>query len=149
MDWTFQDVVDIHRRNNVQPNPLYLKKATRVGCFPCIFARKDEIRWIAENHPERIDLIEKMEEMMTAYARDRKGPDSAPLTFFHAHDDSGPMPIRKVAEWSKTSYGGKQKELFALEEDGCMRWGLCGTLESDGWETEGDQPKAEDTRATE
>ena len=39
------------------------------------------------------------------------------------------VPIDEVIEWSMTSRGGKQFELFAAtqQESGCMRWGMCET----------------------
>src|SRR3990167_960599 len=42
--WTEQDVIDMHRRHGLAPNPLYLQGARRVGCWPCIYASKDELR---------------------------------------------------------------------------------------------------------
>lgn len=36
--WSEQDVIDIHRRHGLAPNPLYLLGASRVGCWPCIYA---------------------------------------------------------------------------------------------------------------
>jgi len=46
IDWDFQQIVDIHKKHNVVPNPLYTRGYSRVGCFPCIFARKGEIEKI-------------------------------------------------------------------------------------------------------
>lgn len=41
----------------------------------------------------------------------------------------GVWSIRKVVDWSRTAYGGKQYELFTSTDAdaGCMRWGLCDT----------------------
>lgn len=64
--WSEQDVIDIHARHGVRPNPLYLAGARRVGCWPCIFARKAEIRLVADMDPGRIDLIRDMEADLTA-----------------------------------------------------------------------------------
>jgi len=69
--WSEQDVIDIHTRHDVRPNPLYLKGASRVGCFPCIFARKSEIHLISEIAPERIDLIERLEQRVSQRAETR------------------------------------------------------------------------------
>jgi 3'-phosphoadenosine 5'-phosphosulfate sulfotransferase (PAPS reductase)/FAD synthetase len=55
--WSEADVIDIHKRHGLPPNPLYLLGASRVGCWPCIYARKAEIRLIADIDPERIDQI--------------------------------------------------------------------------------------------
>ncbi len=48
LDWTTQDVVDIHKHFGLAPNPLYLSKYDRVSCYPCIFANKSQIRNIGE-----------------------------------------------------------------------------------------------------
>lgn len=59
--WTEQQVIDIHTRHGLVPNPLYLRGARRVGCWPCIFASKGEIRLFAEQSPERVEQIAAME----------------------------------------------------------------------------------------
>lgn len=140
--WTEQAVIDIHARHGIKPNPLYLKGASRVGCYPCIFARKAEIKMIAERSPEQIVRIRKLEERVQARAFERhysKGkPDSDfhPPTFFQAPNRNAEgkrpcMPIDEVVAWSQTKRGGKvkdeQEELFAHYNDGCMRWGMCET----------------------
>lgn len=112
LDWKFENVVEIHKKHGLQPNPLYLKGAERVGCFPCIHARKKEIKFIAEQMPERIDTIRELEK--------ENG-----YTFFQGSKQR--LQIDDVVEWSKTARGGKQFELFDATDDqaGCMRWGLC------------------------
>lgn len=136
--WSEQNVIDIHKRHGLSPNPLYLKGAERVGCWPCVFARKSEIRFMAENHPERIDFIRDLENKVAERPSQRyaeKGETFESLGFVRPaffQDKTGggrPWPIDEVVQWSKTSRGGKQFELFdAGERDaGCMRWGLCET----------------------
>lgn len=136
--WSEQDVIDIHKRHNLAPNPLYLKGASRVGCWPCIFARKSEIRMIAETDPGRIDRIRDLELLVNERAKSRsdaRGDEKfTDRTFFQKGViDAGLMPIDEVVEWSKTARGGKQYELFAPREGdtGCMRWGLCETSSSE------------------
>jgi len=135
--WSEQDVVDIHARHGLAPNPLYLRGqgVSRVGCWPCIFSRKEEIRFLAETDPTRVDLIRALEEDVQAVYRKRRETDSArsPVepTFFQDRigERKSTWPIDKVVEWSKTSRGGKQVELFAAagRDAGCVRWGLCDT----------------------
>lgn len=125
MTWSEADVIAIHARHGLRPNPLYLKGATRVGCWPCIYARKAEIRMVAETDPARIDRLRELEEKVSAGAGEQRG-------WFQAktEEDGGfpPWPIDKVVEWSKTAHGGRQFELFAPDrEPGCFRWGLCDT----------------------
>lgn len=95
IEWTEQDVIDIHRRHGLKPNPLYLMGASRVGCWPCIYARKAEIRLIAEIDPDRIDRLRVLETEIAdgaraRYDRDRTKwltePDAEPPTNTAKHD---------------------------------------------------------------
>lgn len=136
--WTEQEVIDIHSRHGLRPNPLYLDGARRVGCWPCIHARKEEIRHIADVDPGRIDEIRALEADVTVRARHAaKGETFASLGFFQAMGalrtegrDGRMVTIDEAVTWSRTGKGGRQFELFATEsEAGCMRWGLCETEE--------------------
>lgn len=69
--WSEQDVIDIHHRHGLRPNPLYLLGAQRVGCWPCIYARKSELRLINQLAPERVDLMERLEERVAVRAAAR------------------------------------------------------------------------------
>lgn len=114
--WSEQDVIDIHTRHGLAPNPLYLRGASRVGCWPCIFARKAEIENIADVDPGQIGRIEALEAELTERAGEQR-------SFFHR---DGLINIADVVRWSRTARGGRQYELFAPEtEPGCVRWGLC------------------------
>ena len=46
---TASEVFAIHKRHEVPPSPLYRKGCSRVGCWPCIFSRKDEIAVFAKD----------------------------------------------------------------------------------------------------
>ena len=70
--WSEQDVIAIHRRHGLAPNPLYLRGASRVGCWPCIYARKSEIRHIADRDPERVELVRELEADVADGARARQ-----------------------------------------------------------------------------
>lgn len=125
LSWPEQAVIDIHHRHGLMPNPLYLKGASRVGCWPCINARKREVRLLADIDPDRVAVIRGMEEELTARA-------GAPRTWFHAHEPGAlrPVNIDTAIEWARTDRGGRQYPLFDLEEPGCVRWGLCGADDS-------------------
>lgn len=71
LTWTLDDVIAIHRRHGLKPNPLYLLGASRVGCWPCIMARKSEIRLVADETPERIDRIRELERAVGSAAHGR------------------------------------------------------------------------------
>lgn len=185
--WTLDEVIAIHKRHGLTPNPLYLAGATRVGCYPCIFARKSEIRQWADIAPERVAVVRRLEEMIAGlYATTKAGStkraaraaraagwycpaccakgeegevcegDGEPLqweeavatrayqppTWFQHNSERTEAtrevgyawPIDRVVEWSHTSRGGRQVELFAAPERdaGCMRWGLCDLGHDDG-----------------
>lgn len=137
--WTTQDVIDIHARHNVTPNPLYLSGAERVGCWPCINSRKAEIRHMADTDARRVQVIQLLEAITLKQQRDRAAAKGVSLeerghsapTFFHGQAGGGALgmmpPIDRVVEWSRTSRGGRQTTLWGEHETdaGCMRWGLC------------------------
>ena len=142
LHWSEQQVIDIHHRHGLRPNPLYLQGATRVGCWPCIFARKSELRMIAEIDPGRIDRIRALESEVAEKARERAASRGEELAndpaFFRARNGGtvACWPIDRVVEWSRTARGGKQFEMFAADsrDTGCMRWGLCEVETAGGGE---------------
>lgn len=48
--WSAQQVIDYILSHGQRPNPLYERGASRVGCFPCIFARLNEIKIVAREN---------------------------------------------------------------------------------------------------
>lgn len=133
ISWSEQDVIDIHTRNGLAPNPLYLRGAGRVGCYPCIYARKSEIAALPQAVVDRLSPLEH-ELTADAVARGVARPERA---FFHLHDPanhaSGFMPIERVREWARSDRGGRQMLLLdAPSEPGCVRWGLCEHLPAEG-----------------
>lgn len=138
--WTVADVIAIHRRHGLAPNPLYAMGASRVGCWPCIHARKAEIRLVADTDPNRIDEIRALELDVTEDARDRAAAKGEALTWeralFSAHvgrNGHRPMRIDEAVEWARsespTERGrrerGMQVELFVDPNDSCGEWGFC------------------------
>jgi len=153
IQWADQDVIDIHHRHGVLPNPNYLAGSKRVGCWPCIYASKKEIHYLAEHDPDRLELLADLEKAVTGLAKarcEKRGetftgkrawfqnmmPKRDPITGKRAGDC---WPIAKVVEWAKTKHGGRQYELFMppQRDQGCMRWGLCD-LPADAWATDDD-----------
>lgn len=125
IDWSEQDVIDIILAHGLNPNPLYLAGASRVGCFPCIFSRKKEILFVAKHWPERIDQIRALELELTEAADVRRalkneGRRAWDRSFFSGQN--GPITIDAAVAWA-SQYG--QTELFDDPHPGCARWGLC------------------------
>ncbi len=130
--WTVRDVLDIHHRHGIEVNPLYKRGHDRVGCYPCVLASKEEVRLVAEYHPERIDQIREAEQAFTVERARRnasgEGKFKFPIaTFFSSREASESItPIDNVVEWSRTERGGRQLPLLQPEPDGgCFRWGFC------------------------
>jgi len=136
--WTVEDVIGIHQRHGLRPNPLYFAGAERVGCWPCIYSRKAEVKLIAEIDPGRIDLIETLETEATiaadARAASKGETNHHPRTFFQGQGPAallprgrGAMPIRDVVTWARTGRGGRQMMLLDAgdPDEGCLRWGMC------------------------
>lgn len=71
VDWSLDDVIAIHKRHGLAPNPLYLMGMDRVGCWPCIHSNKGEIRKMAEVDPDRVVQIRKLETEVAVAARTR------------------------------------------------------------------------------
>lgn len=128
IDWTIADVIEIHRRHNVPMNPLYHQGHERVGCYPCIFSRKEEIRLLPEWRVAEIDAMEAAATEERARRNEEKpGRYSHPhATFFQTRTPDRTMGIRDIVTWAKTERGGKQLPLLQpLPQGGCMRWGTC------------------------
>lgn len=91
--WKAKDVIALCREHEVL-NPLYDMGHERVGCYPCIMARKQEIKAIAENSPERIEQIISIEQQTGhTFFPYSKVPDS----------QCEEPTIRDVVRWASTS----------------------------------------------
>ena len=57
-NWSAQQVIDCIVNSGQQPNPLYYKGFSRVGCFPCFMWRHSEVRQILKDEPMKQRLLE-------------------------------------------------------------------------------------------
>jgi len=137
LDWTLDDVWARHRRHGIEPNPLYRAGASRVGCMPCIYARKAELHIISERWPAEVDRVREWEQLVTEASK------QGMATLFPAKHLQVPGPVRTethgidaAMDWAATSRGGKQRLLFGavperqamLAQDmaeSCSTWGGC------------------------
>lgn len=127
LDWTAEQCFDMHRKHGVDPNPLYSMGMARVGCMPCINARKDELLEISKRFPEELERIAAWERLVSQVSK----CDVA--TFFPASDlgarsaaeaSTDSHGIQTRVEWAKTSRGGNQYDL--LRSDGPAE--LCSSI---------------------
>lgn len=125
LKWNLQDVWKMHYRHGIEPNPLYHRGANRVGCFPCIYGRKGELRMWAERFPEHVDRVREWEQIVSDASR--RG-DS---TFFPHLNNPKMAGIDNIVVWSKTARGGKFKALLPIDDIrvemgmSCSEWGVC------------------------
>jgi 3'-phosphoadenosine 5'-phosphosulfate sulfotransferase (PAPS reductase)/FAD synthetase len=135
LQWTVDDVFAMHRKHGIKPNPLYQQGMGRVGCMPCIHARKDELLEIGLRFPEEIDRISAWEQVVgEASKRDM-------ATFFATAQLSGPQATSdnsqislakhgawQAIEWAKTSRGGRQYDIFRVDGEQEMSGALCTSI---------------------
>lgn len=122
LNYSEADVIELHKKYSVTPNPLYLKGASRVGCYPCIYARKHEIRHLSFADPKRINHLDDLEKKVN----ELRGPDQKRATFFKSkRKDKQPMFIREIVDWSRQHKNIELEDQEDIENQGCMRWGLC------------------------
>lgn len=127
VDWTAEQVFAMHRRHNVEANPLYRLGMSRVGCMPCINTNKEELFEIQRRFPEVIERIADWERVVRLCSK--KGIS----TFFHASTipnrggGDTRSHVRAAAAWSKTDRKGQFDMLKALEAPAecSSQYGLC------------------------
>ena len=121
--WSEQDVIDVHRRHGMPPNPLYLQGARRVGCSPCIHARKHDMRTIPA---EQLVKIRRVEGELTADAVAR-GVARPTRAFFQLRGPDG-LAFTPIDEVVRRAHLHRGLPIEAPQEPpGCARWGLCGS----------------------
>lgn len=123
--WTAEMVFAQHDKHGVEHNPLYRLGMGRVGCMPCINARKDEVLEISKRFPEHIDRIEEWESLVAQTSKRQSATFfTAPGANETAHERNN---IRQVVKWSQTSRGGKQADFTRMEEPAmcASAYGLC------------------------
>lgn len=140
-----EEVFAISRRHGVEPNPLYGWGLSRVGCFPCINCRKDELALVDRLFPEQIERLEEWEQVVSEASK------RGYMSFFTlvndpvmaeewavfkaaggkpAHGRDGDLArqfgVRRMVEWAKTDRGGRQYSLFERDVmTVCNEWGAC------------------------
>lgn len=89
-----QGVIDYILEHGQQPNPLYRRGFSRVGCFPCIFARLADIKAM-RHFPEYVQRVIELEKDVNEI-RQEKGIGGKYSTF---------LPVGKIPARFCTSHG--------------------------------------------
>lgn len=152
IDWTEAQVFAFIKSKGLEPNPLYSAGFSRVGCFPCIHARKSELSLLPEWAWEKLTEWEtkigrswfsygtlpltdtqKLEfsKLPKVQITDEMGNNvtvTEPLAEEEFKNKNSPT-VAQAKEWAKTTRGGVQFNMFAPDESdvpGCMStWGIC------------------------
>lgn len=123
LNWLHEDVFAIAKRHGIKPNPLYQQGCSRVGCMPCIHARKSELAEIFQRWPEEVRRVAEWERMVAACSR--RGNS----TFFPTTHDPrraekrievitvDAYGIESYRDWAMTTRGGAQFDLLASAND--------------------------------
>lgn len=123
--WTAQQTVDFVKSCGLELNPLYKQGMGRVGCMPCINAKKDELAEISRRFPEHVERVAEWERLVAEVSK--RGAAS----FFPAPDDGrGDLRGRNITayiKWAKTFRGGVvQDPRWEEEAPACASsYGLC------------------------
>lgn len=133
LTWTAQDAFDQHRKHGIRWNPLYEQGMGRVGCMPCIMARKGELAEIVKRFPEEFDRVARWERLVSDASKrgasmffDGRIPaaiigDDVPIT----------AATHGIEWWRKhalTTRGGRQFDLLQSGDDApscSSAYGLC------------------------
>jgi 3'-phosphoadenosine 5'-phosphosulfate sulfotransferase (PAPS reductase)/FAD synthetase len=133
LKWTADDCFSMHRKHGIKHNPLYEQGMGRVGCMPCIHARKDELLEISRRFPQEIERVAEWERIVARASKH----DVEGTTFFTYDGNRGKGynnetyergNIHAMVKWAKTSHGGRQYDFLRMEADGplCSSiYGLC------------------------
>lgn len=123
LKWQHEDVFAIAKRHGIKPNPLYQQGCSRVGCMPCIHARKSELAEVFSRWPEEIKRVAEWERLVAACSR--RGNS----TFFPTTHDPrraekrielitvDAYGIESYRDWAMTTHGGAQFDLLAESND--------------------------------
>lgn len=115
LHWTEHQVFDFLKVKGVPPNPLYDHGFVRVGCFPCIHARKFDLARLPDW------AWDKLADWEALLGRSWFSPGLVPGKFIPT--------IQDAREWATTSRGGRQQDMFAPDQadvPSCMStWGAC------------------------
>lgn len=118
-DRTGQWVMEYILENGFKPNPLYYLGFSRVGCFPCVMCKQEEIKLIAETEPKYILRLDRAEEevghtffppsYVPMYARDK-------VVMSKNGKKKKIATAKAVVRYVRNKKGGNNHKLFKKEE---------------------------------
>lgn len=119
LKWTHDEVFSLAKRHGIKPNPLYQQGCSRVGCMPCVHARKSELAEIYKRWPEEIQRVAEWERIVAACSRRQNS------VFFPSTQD--PLKSeRRISVVTVESHGIETYRDWALTERGGRQFDLLG-----------------------
>jgi 3'-phosphoadenosine 5'-phosphosulfate sulfotransferase (PAPS reductase)/FAD synthetase len=128
LDWTAADVFAFHDRHGVKPNPLYMQGMGRVGCMPCIHARKAELREIASRFPAEIERVAEWERLVSLASKHGMATFRSAVGVENADVSLADHGIHAAVDWSNTARGGRQRDLIQMVEQQDAEAGMCSSI---------------------
>jgi 3'-phosphoadenosine 5'-phosphosulfate sulfotransferase (PAPS reductase)/FAD synthetase len=134
IDWTWQQVFDIHRKYGIEPNPLYKRGLKRVGCWPCIMCTKGELARAFEEDEGLLDRLRDYEHQVAAVSKRGYSSifagDKTPRRFhdreFVREDDGAVFTYASIDGVYRWACDPAQRDLFEGDPPTCMsQYGLC------------------------
>ena len=132
LKWSIDDVFAIARHHGIKPNPLYTMGMGRVGCMPCIHARKNELLEISKRFPEEVARVAEWEDLVAMAAKRGSSTFFAACDLGCRHNDKRAQEagnIHRFVDWAKTSRGGKQFDFLRADNENLTTcssiYGLC------------------------
>ena len=123
--WSAEDCFAMMRKHGVQPNPLYLMGAGRVGCFPCIMVNMRELKAYL-NHPINGPMLKtRVLELERSVGGSFFSPGDVPERFCSGRTEEG-----KIFPWAQDVFryidSVNEDQLPLLPERSCMSvYNLC------------------------
>jgi len=111
--WTWQQVFDIMKRHNIEPNPLYKNGMKRVGCFPCIMSGNQELKNMFERYP---DSLAKLTEAENEIGRSFFVPAKIPEKYHTGRDPKSGLSFPRVIDVYDYLVDPHSEKLFEDEE---------------------------------
>lgn len=128
LQWTAQQCFDMHKKHGIKHNPLYEQGMGRVGCMPCIHARKDELLEISKRFPDEIERVARWEKIVQQASKTGTATLlNAGIPGLSNEEAEKASNIYQMVEWSKTSKGRSQYDFLRMQEGpSCSSiYGLC------------------------
>ena len=125
VEWTVDDVFRCIAEHGLVPNPLY-QTLGRVGCAPCIYAAKGDVRLLAGSNPVVMDRVRDWERLVGLSSK--KGF----AAFFQGKELAGTKP----GEVSDLVFWGRH------QIDGILKWAAKeGPFMKEDWGSQGASPR--------